>query len=214
MTSTSSGRHDSYVSWVLFDYGLVICDPPTPQDEDALADAVQVPRSVFLEQYWKWRLSYDRADLDAGRYWQAVGSGLGLSLDDAAIAKLIRLDCESWLHVRPDMTALVAELSAAGHQVGLLSNAPAEVAGAIRVLPVAGLFQRMCFSWELRATKPDPACFLRCLDQLGAAPDSVAFLDDRPENVAAAATLGMRSVRYTDPAQARADLLRLVSVGA
>ena len=41
---------------------------------------------------------------------------------------------------------------------------------------------------------------------LGAGPADVVFLDDKKENVAGAQALGIRSVHFTDPGQARAAL--------
>jgi HAD superfamily hydrolase (TIGR01509 family) len=45
--------------------------------------------------------------------------------------------------------------------------------------------------------KPDPECYTRALDILGASAADVIFIDDRMENVAAAAALGLRSVHFT-----------------
>jgi putative hydrolase of the HAD superfamily len=46
------------------------------------------------------------------------------------------------------------------------------------------------------------------LTLLGASPGEVVFLDDRPENVAGAEALGIRSVHFTGPDEARAALAR------
>ena len=43
---------------------------------------------------------------------------------------------------------------------------------------------------------------------LEAGPADVIFLDDRPDNVAAAAALGIRSIHFTGPEAARAALAR------
>jgi putative hydrolase of the HAD superfamily len=64
------------------------------------------------------------------------------------------------------------------------------------------------FSCALKSAKPDPECFQATLALLGAAPADVIFLDDRPDNVAGAAELGMVSFQFTEAAAARADLAR------
>ena len=73
-------------------------------------------------------------------------------------------------------------------------------------VPVAARFEHCAFSYSLRSVKPDPECYRAVLAMLGASPAGVVFLDDRPDNVAGAQALGIRSVQFTDPAQARAAL--------
>src|SRR4029077_8945512 len=72
--------------------------------------------------------------------------------------------------------------------------------------PLAAYFEHLLFSCFLKTAKPEPDCFRAALGVLGASPSDVVFLDDRAENVAAAAALGIRSLRFTDAAAARAGL--------
>jgi putative hydrolase of the HAD superfamily len=196
------------VTWALLDYGGVICTPQPEAEVAAMAQVAGAPVAGFAGAYWAHRLSYDRGELSGPAYWQKVGAGLGRCLSAAEIAELTRLDIASWLHLRPAMVALVEDLAAAGHRLALLSNAPAEVAGAVTALPVTALFEHCAFSCFLGSAKPDLACYRRVLGLLGAAPGEVVFLDDRAENVASAASLGIQAVRFTGPAQARDALAR------
>ncbi|HEX4252545.1 MAG TPA: HAD family phosphatase [Pseudonocardia sp.] len=71
------------------------------------------------------------------------------------------------------------------------------------------LFDVVVDSSEVGVRKPDPAIFRELLRRLELTPDRVAFLDDLPRNVHAAATLGIRAVAFTDEAGCRASLTRL-----
>ena len=73
---------------------------------------------------------------------------------------------------------------------------------------MAAHFEHLMFSCDLKLAKPDPECFRAALAVLRAGPADVIFLDDRPDNVAGAAALGIRSAHFTDAAAARADLAR------
>ena len=194
------------MTWVLFDYGNVICEPQPERDVAALARAAGCPVADLLPPYWAYRLDYDRAALDVTSYWQQVAADLGGSFTDPQIAELSRLDAGSWLHLRPASVDLVAGLAAAGVQLAVLSNAPEDTAQGVSGLPVAAYFEHLIFSCYLKLAKPDPECFRAALAVLGAGPADVIFLDDRPDNVAAAAALGIRSARFTDAGTARADL--------
>jgi putative hydrolase of the HAD superfamily len=194
------------MNWVLFDYGGVICTPQPDSDVARLASAAGVPAPAFCDAYWAHRLDYDRAELDGTTYWQKVAAGVGRSFSAAQVAELIRLDIASWLHLRAGTVTLIEDAAAAGHRLALLSNAPAEVAEVVAGLPVAAHFEHCAFSYALRSVKPEPECYLAVLAMLGAGPADVVFLDDKPVNVAAAQALGIRSVQFTDPGQARAAL--------
>jgi len=196
------------MTWVLFDYGGVICEPQSGADRARLASASGGPAADFDAAYWRYRLDYDRAALDVTAYWRSVAADLGRTYTDAKIAELSRLDTASWLTLQPATVDLITGLAAAGHRLALLSNAPADVAEAVQALPVAGYFEHLLFSCALKSAKPDPECFQATLAVLGAEPADVIFLDDRPGNVAGAAALGMVSFQFTDAAAARADLAR------
>lgn len=196
------------MTWVLFDYGGVICEPQSEADRARLASASGGVATDFDAAYWRYRLDYDRAALDVTAYWRSVAADLGRAFTDAEIAELSRLDTASWLTLQSATVDLITGLAAAGHRLALLSNAPADVAEAVQALPVAGYFEHLVFSCGLKSAKPDPECFQATLAVLGAEPADVIFLDDRPGNVAAAAALGMVSFQFTDAAAARADLAR------
>ena len=196
------------MTWVLFDYGGVICEPQPEADWARLACASGGPVADFEAAYWRYRLDYDRAALDVTAYWRRVAADLGRSYTDAEIAQLSRLDTASWLTLQPGTVELITGLAAAGQRLALLSNAPADVAEAVHGLPLASHFGHLVFSCALKSAKPDPECFRATLAVLGAEPAEVVFLDDRPDNVAAAAALGITSFQFTDAPAARADLAR------
>jgi putative hydrolase of the HAD superfamily len=57
--------------------------------------------------------------------------------------------------------------------------------------------------------KPDPAIYRRALEIFGAPPARMLFIDDRPENVAPAADLGMRTIVFQGADALRRELKAL-----
>lgn len=196
------------MTWVVFDYGGVICEPQPDADVALLARAAGSTVADFRGAYWAHRLDYDRGELDGVTYWQKVAAGLGRSFSAAEAAELTRLDIASWLHLRPGTVTLIEGLAGAGNRLALLSNAPAEMAEVVAALPVAAHFEHCFFSCFLRAVKPMPECYQAVLALLGASPAEVIFLDDRVSNVTGAEALGIRGVHFTGPGEARAALAR------
>jgi putative hydrolase of the HAD superfamily len=202
------------MTWVLFDYGGVLCYPQSAHDRDLLARAAGSPAADFDAAYWHYRLDYDRAALDTTAYWQQVAAWLGTRFTGSQIAELSRLDTQSWLNLQAATVDLAAGLAAAGHRLAVLSNAPEDVALAVPELPMAAYFEHLLFSCFLKTAKPAPDCFRAALGALGADPAEVVFLDDRADNVAAASALGIRSLQFTDAPAARAGLAGYGVTGA
>lgn len=80
------------------------------------------------------------------------------------------------------------------YRTGLLSNA---VDGARREesrrYGLDTLTDDLVYSHEVHLAKPDPAIYHLACQRLAVAPDEVVFIDDLPENVDAAAALGMHA---------------------
>ena len=55
-------------------------------------------------------------------------------------------------------------------------------------------FERVFYSYELGAVKPEPAIYRRARAAIGLPPERLLFVDDRPENVAAARAQGWQAV--------------------
>ena len=70
-------------------------------------------------------------------------------------------------------------------------------------------FDAFFSSCYLGLRKPDRKIYQVALDVLQRDPEEVVFIDDRPENVAAAVSLGIRGIRYEGSAKLADDLTRL-----
>jgi putative hydrolase of the HAD superfamily len=57
--------------------------------------------------------------------------------------------------------------------------------------------------------KPKPAIYRRALDIIGRSPERILFIDDRPENAAAAASAGMKAIWFKGADSLRQDLVYL-----
>lgn len=148
--------------------------------------------------YWHFRHDYDRGALNARRYWQAVADELGDQMDEAKIQELIAADVALWTVPNQEMIDWAADLQRAGIKTGILSNiGDAMEEGILAQCGWLCEFAHHTFSHRLGTAKPDPAIYLHAVKGLGVAPQEVLFIDDREDNIAAAAATGMKAVRYT-----------------
>ncbi len=108
----------------------------------------------------------------------------------------------------PEMESLAADVLAAGHRAYLASNTdPIHFAFLRERMPVLDRLDACFLSYEARLLKPDPEFFRALLARYQLVASECLFLDDRPDNVAAAASVGIRAEVHTgDVSRARAFL--------
>jgi hypothetical protein len=63
--------------------------------------------------------------------------------------------------------------------------------------PFEAWFDAVVVSCEVGIVKPNPMIYQTCLSRLGGQPNDALFVDDRPENIEAAARLGIRTFHST-----------------
>jgi putative hydrolase of the HAD superfamily len=182
---------------VVFDYGRVLCLDQTPEDMKAMALVCGVADERFLDLYWKLRPPYDRGDIDGPAYWTAVVRQQELDLSKDQIATLIKLDSESITRPNQGAVQWAELLHRAGIPLALLSNMPFELSRYVtKSFESLCRFEYVIYSCDYRSIKPEPAIYRNCLELLKAAPHEILYLDDRAENIEAAACLGINSVLF------------------
>ncbi len=93
----------------------------------------------------------------------------------------------------PDAVPCLARLRAAGYQIGLAGNQPADAEAQIRALGLAVDFVASSARWGVE--KPDPGFFRRIVDESGTPPGEIAYVGDRLDNdVLPAVAAGMTGV--------------------
>ncbi|WP_199514862.1 HAD-IA family hydrolase [Nucisporomicrobium flavum] len=192
---------------LLIDFGEVISLAQPAAAVAALAVDAGLPAAEFTARYWAHRPGYDRGASALG-YWTAV---LGHEPGKAQLRRLVARDVASWLHLDAGTLALLDQVHATGVPMSLLSNAPRELARELERHPALRPFAHLLFSADLSLVKPDTAIFTAALGALGAAPADVVFVDDRADNVAAAAALGLRACLFTATSACRAEIFTVTA---
>jgi putative hydrolase of the HAD superfamily len=197
---------------LLVDYGEVISTPLPENTITDLAALAGQPRATFPGRYWHHRPAYDLGQPPAG-YWSQV-LGRDLSGSPRVVDRLTDIDVRGWLRLNPrTLRTLLGHVRRTGAQLALLSNAPEPLARAIEHSRWSRHFDRRYYSCRLGAAKPDPQAFQLVLNDLGAQPGEVLFIDDRAENTIAARDLGMHTITFAS-ASALERELRLTTLAS
>jgi len=182
---------------VIFDYGNVICRPPTPQQLSEAAALCGLTVEKFLEAFWRKRREYDRG-ADAKAYWQDIAASSGRVFDNAMVAELIRREVDFWGRFDARVLSWAQDLRRAGLRTGILSNLPRTLGQKLRAdAEFLNHFDQVTFSYELGAIKPEPEIYRHAIHGLGVEPAEALFLDDRPDNVAGARAAGIYAEIFT-----------------
>lgn len=151
------------------------------------------------DRWWNYceRAAEAGAYATAGEYLQAQESALGVVLDEAEWMRVRRSAMTPW----PDSIAAVRRASQLGKVTLLTNNGPLVGKHLAAIAPeIAPLFgEHLLTSSHYGARKPDPKVFERVLAAYGAAGKNAFFVDDRSENVAAAASVGITAHLFVTP---------------
>lgn len=102
------------------------------------------------------------------------------------------------LHVRHRMQELVRRMKNHGYCVYYLSNIPQDVLDLLRQRGVLDRFDGGVASCEVHINKPDPRIYQALLDKYHLKAEECVFIDDRPENVQTAFSMGFAGVQMKD----------------
>ena len=192
---------------VIFDYGKVLSNSEDPEAQRRLIGLTGLAKPDFERHYWAHRHAYDMGTLNGRTYWEKVAGDAGLSFTPEQIDDLIETDVVMWTSLNEEMLAWVIALQEAGIRTAILSNMGEDVLAYMRQeFGWLAHFQHHTWSCELGICKPDPAIYLHTCEKLAVEPQKALFLDDKPENIASAAAVGLNAILFENIDKLRVDL--------
>jgi HAD superfamily hydrolase (TIGR01509 family) len=198
---------------VIFDLGNVIFRVSFARAFERWArDLGRDPREVerafaFDEEYCR----FEKGLVTPAEYEAHVAGLLGAAVRTGEFAA-------GWNSVFSGLVPGVAELAARlsrAYRLVVLTNTNALHHPVWRELfaPVAPYFEKVFCSFQMGTRKPEAAAYATVLEYLGLGPADAALLDDEPENVRAAAELGLAAV-LVSPGAGLAAALETIGVTA
>src|SRR5580704_5471214 len=108
---------------VVFDFGNVICFPPSQEKLERAAADARLPVDDFLRAMWKDRLAYD-GGLTPQEYWRGVAAHASTEFDDALIQRMVQHEIGFWNIYDARVFDWIKTLRENGYTIGILSNLP------------------------------------------------------------------------------------------
>ncbi|MDR0731273.1 MAG: HAD family phosphatase [Treponema sp.] len=195
---------------VVFDFGRVICFPPSAENREALCALTGLSAGVLEELDRKHRGAYDRGACNGPAYYRTLLGDAGLYPDEAALETMAETDAEGWKRLDPAALALMRDVKKAGFALGVLSNMPYDFLDWARTgIPLFAELDAAVFSCEVNTIKPERRIYEILRDRLGCEFGEIVFFDDVPVNVEKAAELGIRAFLWKGAPAARETLGKL-----
>ncbi|MBN1400561.1 MAG: HAD family phosphatase [Anaerolineae bacterium] len=155
-----------------------------------------LPTRLWEGEPWE---SAQMGRISDAAFWQRAGAKLGL--DDPELIQTLRRDLwDTW--VVDEQVLSMVEALRRRYQVAMLSNSTDALEEILaQRYRVADRFEVILNSARLGIAKPDPSIYTEMLRRLEREPGEVLFIDDRAENVTAAAALGIHVAWFVDAAE-------------
>jgi HAD superfamily hydrolase (TIGR01509 family) len=190
-------------SAVIFDLGKVLLDFDYRISSKKIADQSTIPSAKVFALLCESQLPYrlESGLLTNEQFFAEVRAATGFrgSLDD-----FIDYFADIFSEIEP-MTALQASIRARGVPTYIFSNTNEIAIRHVRQrYPFFANFDGYFLSYELGVMKPDARIYEIAENKTGHKGQSLLYLDDRAENVEAAAVRGWRVILHSDPAITRA----------
>ncbi len=147
---------------------------------------------------------YETGLITRGRFFAAVRDAVGFQGSPAEFGDYF---AKIFAPIAP-MIELHAALRQAGYRTYIFSNTNDLAIEHVRQdFPFFQNFDGHILSYEVKAMKPQPAIYEAMEHMCGNKGDDLIYIDDRPENIAAGAARGWRTILHESPEKTRAALL-------
>jgi putative hydrolase of the HAD superfamily len=195
---------------VIFDFGKVICFPPSVENRELLRALTGLSAGALEELDREHRGEYDRGACNGIAYYRTLLADAGVFPDTAALEMIAETDAAGWKHLDPATVALMRDVKKAGFTLGVLSNMPYDFLDWARTaIPLFTELDAAVFSCEVNAIKPERRIYEILRSRLGCEFEEIVFFDDVPVNVEKAAELGIRAFLWNGALKARQTLGKL-----
>ncbi len=169
-------------------------------DDASTQDLVR--NEIFQHADW---VSLDRGTLSFENAVERGASRTGLSLEE--IETLLNAVPPS-LEPMQETHALIGDLRDTDNRLFVLSNMQfPSIAYLEEKHDIWSSFDGVVISCRIQLVKPEVAIYEYLLREHRLNASDTVFIDDMPENLEAASTTGIRTIRFLDASQCRRDLL-------
>ncbi len=196
----------SRIKTVLFDIGgVLLTNGWDHRERDVVFSQFNIERAPFEERHPE---ANDLWEKDRITVWEYLDRTLFYTPRDFTPEMFLEAMKAQSLLLPDNALGILRKLAASQTvELGCLNNEARELNDyRLEKFGLRQYFQTFFASCYVGLRKPDQAIYRLALDVLQQAPSEVLFIDDRPENAAAAQEVGLQVVQYKGPGQLESAL--------
>lgn len=188
---------------VIFDWGGVLIENPTPSMISFFSSFLGVPREAINYAGDELVLKLQKGIISEETLWEEVC--LALKIRKPFVPSLWQEAFRQAYKPRKEMFSLASALKERGYKVGLLSNTEAP---AMKFFydQHYHIFDQVIFSCAEGTRKPERRIYEIALERLNVLSNETVFIDDREDFIESAKILGINTILFKSPAQVKEDL--------
>ncbi len=210
-TPAPTSAHPSAIRTIFWDLGGVLLTNGWDKDQrtrvlSALGVDLQAYEAVHDTSNYFWERGLSSAEDFFRETVITPNPQLNLTF-----AQLWPLVCAQSSILHPECFTILAELERTGpYLLATLNNESRELnAHRLDAFDLRRYFHYFLCSGYLHEMKPAPGFYRYAVEISGLPAASALFIDDKPENCAAARALGMQTILFQSPGQLRNELVQL-----
>ncbi len=190
---------------VIFDIGGVLLKDIWPEMQKRLADEIGVTVEEFDDLERGHVQDLQRGTISEERFWRIVCGKIDAQLPARGHEETspIRWASQGLNEPNPIMIGTVRRLKSMGYKTGIISNIDSASVKVVEGFGIHEPFDEVVYSCDVGFIKPERQIYDIALERLGVLPHDAIFIDDRPENVAAARDYGFAAHLFEDALLAR-----------
>lgn len=184
---------------IVFDFGGVIAKGDKTEVGQFIAKAFGISQAEAMQAQSRLKHYIVNGGKEEN-FWKAFAASHGHQLPSDWAEQLDSVRLKAIKEI-PGMVQVVKELQQLGYQTPLLSNVRMSQARLKRQLGYYNMFSPVLLSYEIGANKPGAKAYEILLERLKMAPETLLFIDNKADNVAAAKTMGIDGIVFENAKQ-------------
>jgi len=191
---------------VIFDWGGVLIDDPTPGLMQYCSEALNVTKEDYTKAHNKFAADFQKGLISEDIFWERICSELGVPKPKA---HSLWADAFKAAYVpREDMFSVAARLRKNGYKTALLSNTEAPAMQYFYQLQY-NMFDVLVFSCAEGTRKPEKKIYELTIQRLGSRPGQSVLVDDKPEYINGAKEAGLNTIFFENINQLKNALVEI-----